>query len=41
MTTRNIRDYGPIGAGSSAQDNATFRKAVAASESRRHPHPPL
>ena len=32
MTTRNIRDYGPIGAGSSAQDNATFRKAVAASQ---------
>jgi len=33
MATRNIRDYGPIGSGSAAQDTATFRKAVAASKS--------
>jgi hypothetical protein len=32
MPTRNIRDYGPIGSGSAAQDNATFKKAVAASK---------
>ena len=32
MPTRSIRDYGPIGAGSAAQDNATFKKAVAASK---------
>ena len=32
MPTRSIRDYGPIGAGNAAQDNATFKKAVAASK---------